>query len=94
MQLIESRSPPGMLSLLDEQCMFPKATDETFVEKIASTYSKHPFLIVKKKRKAKTEFTILHFAGEVTYNASGFLEKNKDKVIPTNSFFHNLIQLF
>lgn len=67
---------------MDEQCIFPKATDKTFVEKINSTHQRHSNFGSKKTKKSPTEFTILHYAGEVTYNAENFLEKNKDNVHP------------
>eukprot|EP01119_Soliformovum_irregulare_P019453 TRINITY_DN6156_c0_g1_i1.p1 TRINITY_DN6156_c0_g1~~TRINITY_DN6156_c0_g1_i1.p1 ORF type:complete len:1408 (-),score=424.58 TRINITY_DN6156_c0_g1_i1:57-4280(-) len=71
----------GIFALLDEQTKFPKATDLTFVEKLKTELNEDPNFIVKKKRKP-TEFTILHFAGEVTYDGQSFLEKNKDTIYP------------
>ncbi|CAF4979760.1 unnamed protein product, partial [Rotaria socialis] len=32
----------GILSLLDEECWFPKATDRTYLEKIINTHGQHP----------------------------------------------------
>jgi myosin heavy subunit len=77
--MIESK-PSGILLLLDEECFFPKATDITFVEKMQGTHAAHPNYISKKKKRTPSEFAILHFAGEVTYEAAGFLEKNRDTV--------------
>lgn len=74
-QLFEK--PMSLFSLLDEECLFPKGTDITFVEKIAT--SKHPNLFLDKKKVA-TEFAILHYAGKVTYNSKGFLDKNKETI--------------
>ncbi|UZJ52638.1 hypothetical protein CBS101457_001958 [Exobasidium rhododendri] len=37
--LIESTSPIGVLSCLDEECIMPKATDATFTEKLNRTWS-------------------------------------------------------
>jgi myosin protein heavy chain len=37
--LIESTSPIGILSCLDEECIMPKATDETFTEKCNRTWA-------------------------------------------------------
>src|SRR5690606_8195048 len=34
------QKPTGIFPLLDEQCLFPKATDETFIEKINSCHNK------------------------------------------------------
>ena len=32
----------GILSLLEEECLFPKATDRTFVDKLIAAHSRHP----------------------------------------------------
>lgn len=69
------QKPMGLMSLLDEQCKLPKGNDLNYVEKILST--KHAALAIKKKR-VPTEFSINHYAGEVTYDVTGFLDKNRD----------------
>ncbi|PIO77322.1 myosin head [Teladorsagia circumcincta] len=55
--------PMGLLALLDEQCLFPKATDKTLVEKLQKTHSKHPKFIVPDMR-AKSDFAVVHYAAE------------------------------
>ena len=80
LELIERKL--GIFALLDEQCRFPKATDESLVEKLKTQHSKNSNLKFRVKRSA-VEFTVVHYAGEVTYNASGFLEKNRDTVRTT-----------
>uniref|UniRef100_A0A673LHC8 Myosin-IIIb-like n=1 Tax=Sinocyclocheilus rhinocerous TaxID=307959 RepID=A0A673LHC8_9TELE len=73
--------PIGILSLLDEQSAFPQATDRNFVDKLNSKFKTAPnFEVV---RNHTPLFTIVHYAGKVQYNASGFLEKNRD-TIPAN----------
>ncbi|XP_051971635.1 myosin-IIIb-like [Xyrauchen texanus] len=73
--------PIGILSLLDEQSTFPQATDRDFVDKLNSKFKAAPnFEVV---RNHTPLFTIVHYAGKVQYNASGFLEKNRD-TIPAN----------
>ena len=32
----------GILSLLDEECWFPQATDRSYVEKLTNTHGQHP----------------------------------------------------
>lgn len=78
LDLIEKKM--GLFALLDEQCRFPKGSDANFVEKIRVEHAGHPNYITKRRKKYPTEFTIFHFAGEVTYDAKGFIEKNKDLV--------------
>ncbi|KAF4015616.1 hypothetical protein G4228_007002 [Cervus hanglu yarkandensis] len=78
-ELIERpNNPPGVLALLDEECWFPKATDKSFVEKLCSEQGSHPKFQKPKQLKDKTEFSIIHYAGKVDYNASAWLTKNMD----------------
>lgn len=71
--------------------MFPKATDTSFKNKL---YDQHlgknnafqkPKLV---KGKPEAHFTLVHYAGTVDYNISGWLEKNKD---PLNE---SVVQLY
>ncbi len=32
----------GILSLLDEECWFPKATDRSYVDKLLNSHAQHP----------------------------------------------------
>lgn len=58
----------GILALLDEQCLFPKATDKSLVEKLVVNQSKHPKFVVPEMR-AKSDFAVIHYAGRVDYSA-------------------------
>ncbi|GER36038.1 myosin XI [Striga asiatica] len=78
LDLIEKK-PGGIIALLDEACMFPKSTHETFAQKLYQTFAKHKRFI--KPKLSRTNFTIAHYAGEVTYLADLFLDKNKDYVV-------------
>ncbi|OIV92532.1 hypothetical protein TanjilG_02295 [Lupinus angustifolius] len=78
LDLIE-RKPGGIIALLDEACMFPKSTHETFAQKMYQTYKAHKRF--SKPKLARTDFTINHYAGDVTYQADYFLDKNKDYVV-------------
>ena len=75
LDLIEKR-PMGILSLLDEQCNFPKATDATFAQKMASELSANPRYTRDKLN--ENVFHVQHYAGDVNYDTAGFLEKNRD----------------
>ncbi|WRX08053.1 IQ motif [Theobroma cacao] len=79
LDLIEKK-PGGIISLLDEACMFPKSTHETFAQKLYQTFKDHKRFV--KPKLARTEFTIAHYAGEVQYQSDQFLDKNKDYVVP------------
>ncbi|KAL9149749.1 hypothetical protein ABFS82_12G126000 [Erythranthe guttata] len=78
LDLIEKK-PGGIIALLDEACMFPKSTHETFAQKMYQTFAKNKRFI--KPKLSRTNFTISHYAGEVTYMADLFLDKNKDYVV-------------
>ncbi|WVQ87971.1 hypothetical protein IAS59_001702 [Cryptococcus gattii] len=88
-ELIESTQPVGILSLLDEECIMPKATDLTFTEKVqnlwevpkgASTANRHPGSTKFKATRFGAGFVIKHYAGDVEYRTQGWLEKNKDPI--------------
>ncbi|KAK4759356.1 hypothetical protein SAY87_022487 [Trapa incisa] len=79
LDLIEKK-PGGIIALLDEACMFPKSTHETFSNKLYQTFKNHKRFI--KPKLSRTDFTISHYAGEVLYQSDQFLDKNKDYVVP------------
>lgn len=78
LDLIEKK-PGGIISLLDEACMFPRSTHETFAQKLYQTFKNHKRFT--KPKLARSDFTICHYAGDVTYQTELFLDKNKDYVV-------------
>ncbi|XP_076892183.1 myosin-6-like [Bidens hawaiensis] len=78
LDLIEKK-PGGILALLDEACMFPRSTHETFAEKLFQTFKDHKHF--SKPKLSNSAFNIDHYAGEVTYQTEFFLDKNKDYVV-------------
>lgn len=80
-ELIECRKNSGILALLDEECLFPKGCDSNFVLKLRSSKSDHPRFAVHDLDLAQ-EFRIRHYAGPVKYDATGFLDRNKDDLSP------------
>merc|ERR1719500_52757 len=79
-ELIEK--PLGIFSLLEEECMFPKATDKTYKEKLYSNHAGKSTNFGKPSAKSKgqrdPDFELYHYAGTVGYNVTAWLEKNKD----------------
>jgi len=69
--------PMGILALLDEQCLFPKATDKSLVEKLVLNHERHMKFVVPEMR-SSADFAIVHYAGRVDYQASQWLMKNMD----------------
>uniref|UniRef100_A0A6Q2Z9U0 Myosin motor domain-containing protein n=1 Tax=Esox lucius TaxID=8010 RepID=A0A6Q2Z9U0_ESOLU len=78
-ELIEK--PMGIFSILEEECMFPKSSDTTFKNKLYDQHlGKNKAFEKPKPAKGKAEahFSLVHYAGTVDYNITGWLEKNKD----------------
>ena len=76
----------GIMSILEEECMFPKASDSTFKAKL---YDNHlgksgnfqkPRVV---KGRPEAHFSLVHYAGTVDYNISNWLVKNKDPLNET-----------
>uniref|UniRef100_A0A8B9CLF2 Unconventional myosin-Ia n=1 Tax=Anser brachyrhynchus TaxID=132585 RepID=A0A8B9CLF2_9AVES len=86
-ELIEN-SKCGILAMLDEECLRPGVVNEdTFVTKLNQLFATHKHYESKETQNAKhvTDlslpqrcFRIHHYAGKVTYNVTGFIEKNND----------------
>ncbi|XP_061118333.1 myosin heavy chain, fast skeletal muscle-like isoform X1 [Conger conger] len=88
-ELIEK--PMGIFSILEEECMFPKASDTTFKNKLYDQHLGKSNAFQKPKPakgKAEAHFSLVHYAGTVDYNICGWLDKNKD---PLND---SVIQLY
>merc|ERR1712079_450420 len=83
--------PMCFLAIFEEESLFPKATDQTFCAKL------HENLLGKRPNFAKpnprpdpdAHFAIIHYAATVSYNLTGWLEKNKD---PLNDTIVELIK--
>ncbi|GAA6225053.1 myosin heavy chain, fast skeletal muscle-like [Lates japonicus] len=83
-ELIEK--PMGIFSILEEECMFPKASDTTFKNKLYDQHlgKSNNFLKPKPvKGKAEAHFSLVHYAGTVDYSITGWLDKNKDPLNDT-----------
>uniref|UniRef100_A0A8C5BZF5 Myosin heavy chain, fast skeletal muscle-like n=1 Tax=Gadus morhua TaxID=8049 RepID=A0A8C5BZF5_GADMO len=88
-ELIEK--PMGIFSILEEECMFPKASDTTFKNKLNDQHLGKTKAFEKPKPakgKAEAHFSLVHYAGTVDYNITGWLDKNKD---PLND---SVVQLY
>eukprot|EP00887_Chlorella_sp_A99_P001914 scaffold18.g1914.t1 len=79
LDLIEGRL--GILDLLDETCRFPKATHEELATKLYNAPSVSGSARFSKPKLSRTDFTLEHYAGAVTYKTDAFLDKNRDFVV-------------
>ncbi|CDO94708.1 unnamed protein product [Kluyveromyces dobzhanskii CBS 2104] len=84
--LIEQKNDiPGILPILEEESILPKSSDESFYSKLISSWEKKSTKF--KRSKLDNCFILKHYAGDVEYNVTGWLLKNKD---PLNE---NLLQV-
>merc|ERR1712087_733477 len=83
--IIMFEKPLGIWSILEEESNFPKATDKTFEDKIKAQHLGKSGNMAKAKSATdpNAHFAIIHYAGTVSYNVTGWLEKNKDPVNDT-----------
>ncbi|KAK2161935.1 hypothetical protein LSH36_107g02020 [Paralvinella palmiformis] len=75
LDLFSSR-PRGLLCLLDEECNFPGATNETLLNKFHTQHATNSYYEVPQMR--ESAFIINHYAGRVKYHIKDFREKNSD----------------
>ena len=82
-ELIEK--PLGIMSILEEECMFPKASDKTFKDKLyqqhlgkCDKFGKPNPKNHKNPAVPAPDFELYHYAGTVGYNVTDWLLKNKD----------------
>ena len=83
--IIMFEKPMGVWAILEEESNFPKATDKTFEDKIKAQHLGKSASMAKPQSKTdkNAHFAIIHYAGIVSYNVTGWLEKNKDPVNDT-----------
>merc|ERR1711922_110750 len=77
--------PMAFLAIFEEESLFPKATDETFQQKLMDNMlGKFPnFAKPNPRPDPDAHFAVLHYAATVSYNLTGWLEKNKDPLNDT-----------
>uniref|UniRef100_A0A674BX46 Myosin-7-like n=1 Tax=Salmo trutta TaxID=8032 RepID=A0A674BX46_SALTR len=78
--------PMGIMSILEEECMFPKASDSTFKAKLYDTHLGKNACFQKPKivkGRPEAHFSLVHYAGTVDYNIGNWLVKNKDPLNET-----------
>ncbi|XP_055083609.1 myosin IEb isoform X3 [Periophthalmus magnuspinnatus] len=84
--LIESKSPPGVMCVLDDVCATMHAKGEgadlTLLQKLQGQVGSHEHF-----SSWNQGFVIHHYAGKVSYDVSGFCERNRDVL------FNDIIEL-
>merc|ERR1712042_412029 len=77
--------PVGLLAILEEESLFPKATDQTFAAKLHENLlgKCENFQKANPRPDPNAHFAVVHYAATVSYNLTGWLEKNKDPLNDT-----------
>ncbi|XP_044391911.1 myosin-6 isoform X1 [Triticum aestivum] len=86
LDLIEKK-PGGIIALLDETCMLRNSTHETFAEKLYQKFKDSPHF--SKPKFSRSDFTVHHYAGHVTYQTDLFLDKNIDYAVNEHQILLN-----
>merc|ERR1712038_2068347 len=83
--IIMFEKPMGIWAILEEESNFPKATDKSLEDKFKTQHLGKSASMAKAQSKTdkNAHFAIIHYAGTVSYNVTGWLEKNKDPVNDT-----------
>jgi len=83
--IIMFEKPMGIWAILEEETLFPKSSDKTFEDKLKAQHlgKSPPMAKPQSKTDKNAHFAIIHYAGTVSYNVTGWLEKNKDPVNDT-----------
>ena len=79
--LLSRKETMGVLPLLDDESAMQSGTDANFVQKLRTAHATHAHLSFPRSG-ARTAFTVRHYAGDVTYEAVGMREKNRDALHP------------
>merc|ERR1719393_9632 len=77
--------PMCLLAVFEEESLFPKATDETFKNKLMTNMlgKWSQFAKPNPRPDPDAHFAVIHYAATVSYNLTGWLEKNKDPLNDT-----------
>uniref|UniRef100_A0A8C9RMP0 Myosin IXA n=1 Tax=Scleropages formosus TaxID=113540 RepID=A0A8C9RMP0_SCLFO len=75
-----SKKPTGLLHLLDEECNFPQASNQTLLDKFKRQHEGNSY--IEFPAVMEPAFIIRHYAGKVKYGVKDFREKNTDHMRP------------
>nr|XP_053639348.1 unconventional myosin-XVIIIa-like [Cherax quadricarinatus] len=73
----------GLLWLLDEEAIFPGASDQSFLERLYAHYGDREYSQLLKKGAAADQFTLQHFQGTnpVTYSIQHWLKASRENPV-------------
>jgi myosin heavy subunit len=71
----------SIISFLDEQCIVPNGSNESFYQQLIKFKCKDEnshLIHASKMNKVELKFNVNHYAGDVLYSTDSFIQKNKD----------------
>ncbi|KAM9808240.1 unconventional myosin-IXAa-like [Neosynchiropus ocellatus] len=75
-----SKKPTALFHLLDEECNFPQASNQTLLDKLKRQHEGNRY--IEFPAVMEPAFIIQHYAGKVKYRVKDFREKNTDHMRP------------
>uniref|UniRef100_A0AAX7TM81 Unconventional myosin-IXa-like n=1 Tax=Astatotilapia calliptera TaxID=8154 RepID=A0AAX7TM81_ASTCA len=75
-----SKKPTALFHLLDEECNFPQASNQTLLDKFKRQHEGNSY--IEFPTVMEPAFIIRHYAGKVKYGVKDFREKNTDHMRP------------
>ncbi|XP_032379863.1 unconventional myosin-IXAb isoform X2 [Etheostoma spectabile] len=75
-----SKKPTALFHLLDEECNFPQASNQTLLDKFKRQHEGNSY--IEFPAVMEPAFIITHYAGKVKYGVKDFREKNTDHMRP------------
>lgn len=72
------KRPKGLIPMLDEEGNVPKGSWEGFISKFSKHHANNPRFRKQAKQRQEELLGVAHYAGDVFYDVSLFLVKNKD----------------
>ncbi|XP_078139376.1 unconventional myosin-IXAa-like [Centroberyx gerrardi] len=75
-----SKKPTALFHLLDEECNFPQASNQTLLDKFKRQHEGNSY--IEFPAVMEPAFIIHHYAGKVKYGVKDFREKNTDHMRP------------
>ena len=80
LELIEGRN--GVLKAVDDECLMPNGDDTKLSNKLVRQFEGHEHFAADAKQRRSREFAVVHYAGAVVYCTEGFIDKNRDALMP------------
>ncbi|GMI15155.1 hypothetical protein TrVE_jg7158 [Triparma verrucosa] len=71
---------PSILSLLDEQCIVPKASDGKLAKSLYRHLKDHEPFGATRLEQSNSQFSVRHYARKVVYDCARFVETNLDDI--------------